>query len=180
MIEDWLGDLRWIGDFYRSLLFAPFGGEPRLVSSAAARSSLPEPRVRVYAGRGELSTETGAFRFHGSVPLSPKSSTLLAVSFLFAYDAEHRRQILRDLDQALVPGGTLVVLDHNAPRPRWMRWLAVAFLALGWPLAPSVAPAARLVHPAAQELQKLGFEIVSLRLLAGELFQAVVARRPAA
>lgn len=149
----------------RALWLAPFGGGRRLLAEAEVRVGVPAATLRLYGTDDDLSTA------------GKEAVGSAAVSFLLVPDGPGRRGRLEAVVARLGAGGTLVVLDHNAPRGVLARALATVHLATARPLLG--AAASRLRRPAARELDALGLEVVRLRLLAGELFQAILARKPA-
>jgi hypothetical protein len=107
------------------------------------------------------------------VPLAADGAAAAAVvSFVGApVDAAARRSQLRALSERLPPGTPLALVDHNQPRASWRRVVGTLCLAI------RALPPSRARHPAARELQDVGFRVERLRLTAGERLQVVVARR---
>jgi hypothetical protein len=108
------------------------------------------------------------------VPVANDGSRAGAAVVCFAgarADIAARQTALRAIDQRLVPGARLVLVDHNQPRQPWRRLLANLHLATAG-LRP-----ARARYPAARELAALGFQIERLELTSGERIQLVVARK---
>jgi len=122
-------------------------------------------------GAGRLRAALAA---HVLVAADGAPAAAAVVSFWGSAPAvEDRRALLRGLASRLHPGAPLLLVDHNQPRAAWRRLVALPLL-----LAAGLGPA-RARHPAARELQALGFAVERLRLADGERMQLVVARRTA-
>ncbi len=86
-------------------------------------------------------------------------------------DTTSRGATLEALAACMRRGAFLVVADHNQPRGRWRRLVALLVLALH-----GHGPA-RARHLVAREMHHHGFAIERLRLEDGERVQLVLARR---
>jgi len=105
-------------------------------------------------------------------PVTTDGATAAVASFVGTrLDVATRQAQLATLRARLAPGAPVAVVDHNQPRTWPRRLVATAYLALH-----GFGPA-RARHPAARELQALGFKVERLRLTTGERLQLILARR---
>jgi hypothetical protein len=111
-----------------------------------------------------------ARRLAATVPSSGAPAAAICVFLDDRAAPEERRRRLAAVRARLVPGASLLAVDHNQPRTWWRRsigWCALALRGHG---------PARGRRPLAVEVQQAGFAIERLRFAAGERVQLVRAR----